>query len=197
MNARFIAPGMFICFQGVLGSGKTLSMTRIGAMAYASGMQVYANYDCSFAKPITSLSHLLDLRNAVLLLDELQSLADSRDFKNNIGLSQWILIVRKLGLSILYTTQFLGQVDLRIRHVTSYVHCCEASFYHGYPATKCTVLRWRGEGGTIATTFLYPHTSALYSLYDTYDYNVKLTRTGREATFNSEDVLNEKNERKR
>lgn len=186
----FLAPGTFECFQGTLGAGKTLSMTRRGALAFSAGQKVYSNYECIFAEPITSLKHLLELRNAVLLLDELQTIVDSREFKNNINLTQWILIVRKLGLSILYTTQFLGQVDIRVRHVTEYVYCCEKASYYGYPATKTYLVKWQGEGGRIVRTFVMPHTQELYNLYNTYDYKVKLTRDGREASFNADSVLN-------
>lgn len=179
-----ISPGTFMCFQGVLGAGKTLSMTRVGAAAYASGQRVYANYSTCFAEPITSILHMFDLRDSVLLLDELQSILDSREFKNNAALTQWILIVRKLGLSILYTTQFLGQVDLRVRHVTEWVYCCEKASLFGKQATKQTIVKWQGEGGRITKTTVFAHTPQLYSLYDTKDYQVKLTKSGRETTFN-------------
>jgi hypothetical protein len=184
-----IAPGTFVCYQGTLGAGKTLSMTRAGAAAFAAGQRIYANYDTVFAEPIESIKHLFQLRDAVLMLDELQSILDSREFKNNAGITQWILIVRKLGLSILYTTQFLGQVDLRVRHVTEYVYCCEKASLYGFPATKQTVVKWRGEGGQVIRTSVFAHSPQLYALYDTRDYRVRLTKNGREASFNADAVL--------
>lgn len=182
-DTLMIEPGTFICFQGTLGAGKTSSMTAVAYMAYLSGQKIYANYSTIFAEPIQSIKHMYSLRKAILALDELQSILDSREFKNNQQLTQWILIVRKLGLSILYTTQFLGQVDLRVRHVTEYVYCCEKSVFYGQRATKTTIVKWYGEGGKILRSFVMPHSQELFRLYDTYDYKVKLTNEGREATF--------------
>lgn len=180
-----LSPGTFIGIQGTLGSGKTLNMTRIGALCRASGQTVYSNYETSFARPIDSIPHMFTIRNSVLLIDELQSILDSREFKNNASLTQWIVIVRKLGLSIVYTTQFLGQVDLRVRHVTEYVYACEKTFFRGKPATKVAVVRWRGEAGRVFKTFILPHNEALFALYNTYDYKVKLTKEGRVSSFDS------------
>lgn len=178
-----IEPGTFICFQGTLGAGKTSSMTALAYVAHLSGQRIYANYTTSFASSIESIKHMYSLRKSVLALDELQSILDSREFKGNQALTQWILIVRKLGLSILYTTQFLGQVDLRVRHVTEYVYCCEKSVYYGQRAIKTTVVKWHGEGGKIIRSYVMPHSPQIFALYDTYDYKVKLTNEGRESTF--------------
>lgn len=186
-----IKPGTFIAFQGVLGAGKTLNMSRIAALAAMNGQKVYANYDC-FAERLQSIAHLYRVRNAVILLDELQSILDSREFKNNAAITQWILITRKLGLSILYTTQFLGQVDLRVRHVTSWVYACqEVTLRNGRLASRVDLIKWKGEGGRWLRSFNVAHTPELYSLYNTYDYEVKLTKTGRDATFDAELALNE------
>lgn len=182
VNRGLVEPGTFWCFQGTLGSGKTLSMSICGALASFT-QPVYANYETSFARPIESIAHLFQLRDAVLLLDEFQSMLDSREFKKNVELTQWILIVRKLGLSIFYTTQFLGQVDLRVRHVTERVFCCQKSRYFGQKASKITRVDWAGEGGRINSSFVVLHQEALYRLYNTRDYKVKLTSTGRESTF--------------
>lgn len=184
-----IEPGTFISFTGTLGSGKTLNMSRIGALAAASGQKIYANYDCVFAERIDSIKHLFSLRNAVLLLDELQSILDSREFKGNAAVTQWVLIVRKLGLSVLYTTQFLGQVDLRVRHVTEWIYLCEKkTLRSGQRVTRVTLVKWRGEGGTVLRSFNIAHTPDLFALYNTYDYEVKLTRDGRKSSFNPDDV---------
>jgi hypothetical protein len=184
-----IEPGTFICFQGTLGSGKTLNMSRIGAMAAARGQKIYANYDCVFAERLESITHMFQVRNAVLLLDELQSILDSRDFKNNSAITQWVLIVRKLGLSVLYTTQFLGQVDLRVRHVTEWVYGCEKKTLRGgQRVTKVSLIKWRGEGGTFLRSFNIAHTPELFALYNTYDYEVKLTKDSRKSSFNPDDI---------
>jgi len=175
--------GQYIAFQGPLGAGKTLAMTALGAYCYAGGHTLYAHYDCVYARPIMSVSHLFRIRNAVLMLDELQSIVDSREFKKNVDMSQWAVIVRKLGLTILYTTQFLGQVDLRIRHVTSFVYMSEAVFQGSQESSRYTIVRWHGEGGRVVRRFILPHTDALYALYDSYDYRVKLTLDGRESSF--------------
>jgi hypothetical protein len=186
MSMTLIEPGTFICFQGMLGSGKTLNMSRIGALAASTGQKVYANYSTgSWAERLQSITHMFEVKNAVLLLDELQSILDSREFKGNAALSQWVLICRKKGISILYTTQFLGQVDIRVRHVTEWVYCCEKAYLRGKKATRVSLLKWHGEGGRFKRAFNVMHTPQLYGLYDTADYEVKLTKNGRTATFDA------------
>jgi hypothetical protein len=68
------------------------------------------------------------------------------------------------------------------------VYCCEKSSYRGQDATKVTIVKWRGEGGRVFRSFILPHTELLYSLYDTRDYEVKLTKTGKTSSFDASNI---------
>lgn len=178
-----IRRGEYIAFCGPLGSGKTLNMTRVAAMDAIGGRNVAANYPTSFARPIRSIPDLFSLRDTLILLDELQATMDSREFKKAGDLAQWILIVRKLGCSVCYTTQSFSFVDTRVRQITSYVYQCEPATWDGMNATKVELYAVRNEVGRLIRKFIMPHSELLYSLYDSFDINVKLTEAGKEASF--------------
>lgn len=178
-----IRRGEYVAFCGPLGSGKTLNMTRVAAMDAIGGRKVYANYPTAFAQSIDSIPHLFSIRDALICLDELQATMDSREFKKAGDLAQWILIVRKLGCSVLYTTQSFGFVDLRVRQITTYVYQCEPASWQGNNATKVELYGVRGEAGRLIRKFIMPHSPMLYALYDSFDINVKLTETGKESSF--------------
>lgn len=182
-----IRRGEYIAFCGALGSGKTLNMTRLAAMDALDGRRVFANYPTTFAEPILSIRHLYSIRDSLICLDELQSTMDSREFKKVGDLAQWILIVRKLGCSVLYTTQAFTFVDTRVRQITSYLYQCEAATWSGGNATMVELYKINAENAKLLKKFLMPHSEALYGLYDSFDYQVKLTEDGRVASFGGGD----------
>jgi hypothetical protein len=57
------------------------------------------------------------INNAVLVIDEIQTMIDSRRSGSsvNVGFSYFIQQIRKRNIIILATTQFSGTVDLRLR----------------------------------------------------------------------------------
>lgn len=116
---------MIISIDGDLGSGKTLLMTHLGKLMYEDAYNVFSNYSLTFDH--TRIESLKDINSIegkrnVLLFDELWITADARKSMQftNMMLSSSVLQSRKKHTDILYTTQFLNQVDSRIRNITSF-----------------------------------------------------------------------------
>lgn len=119
---------MLVGIAGRMGTGKTLSMTVLGqALAYISKSPLYANYTLNGIdyKFLTSIKDLWESDKGIMLLDELWLTMDSRLWKDNTKLSRWLNQTRKKDLIILYTTQHIGQVDIRIRRATDWLIICE------------------------------------------------------------------------
>jgi len=133
---------MITGIEGDIGQGKTLVMTHFAVQEYRR-----------FRKPIVSNYHLFgiphryvtlddlmimvdseeELRNLVLLIDELHMLADSRmsASKKNRLFSYFALQTGKEDVNFYYTTQTFGQVDIRIREQTRFgVHVRRKADYH-------------------------------------------------------------------
>lgn len=114
---------MIHVFIGNLGSGKTLSMVYHGYKEFLKGRKIYSNFNLDFEHEKLTFKMIKDyvktsnqLKNCVLLLDELHILIDSRSsFKNKL-LTYFILQTRKRGVDLYGTTQFFGQVDVRLRN---------------------------------------------------------------------------------
>lgn len=114
---------MIVSYKGRSGSGKTLSMVKDGMAFYQKGYKVYCNFECSFAEKISNeevlaLNKDSDLYNCVIMLDELQSIFDSRKRKESTTFSHFIQQIRKRNIHILGSIRFEYLVDVRIREET-------------------------------------------------------------------------------
>ncbi|MFW6130936.1 MAG: zonular occludens toxin domain-containing protein [Atribacterota bacterium] len=136
---------MIVLYKGARGRGKTLTMTKDALKYYNNGWRVYSNMEglpfATYISPedIMKIDKNSDLRDCVLVVDEVQVLFDSRASmrKENRGFSYFIQQIRKRGLIFLATTQFAGTVDLRFRqHVdiiavpnfNKYYKVCEVEY---------------------------------------------------------------------
>lgn len=112
---------MIVLYTGRRGAGKTLSMVKDGYKYKLNGYKVYANIELDFAEYMDNDDiiniHKTDISDAVLIIDEIQLLIDSRRAarKGNVDFSYFIQQIRKRNIIILCTTQFSGTVDLRLR----------------------------------------------------------------------------------
>jgi len=122
---------------GGRGTGKTLSMVYLAREASKKGKKLYTNFKIKL--PATYLTKewvgsmlekvkegSINLKNSCVLIDEMHNYMDSRTAmsKKNRALSYWIAQSRHTGhgsCEIYYTTQFLNQVDLRLRNNTDYL----------------------------------------------------------------------------
>lgn len=117
---------MIIGIVGDLGCSKTLTMTHLGNIMEESGICIYSNYHLTFKhnriEGIDGINEIETDRNA-LLLDEIWLTADSRKSMayENMMLSTSLLQSRKKHIDVLYTTQYINQVDVRIRSITNLI----------------------------------------------------------------------------
>ncbi len=134
---------MIVLYTGRRGAGKTLTMTKDAYKYHLSGYKVYSNIELDFAEFMSNEEILdidkTDLREIILVIDEIQLLLDSRrsSRKGNLNFSYFIQQIRKRKIIILCTTQFSGTVDLRLRQHVDVVarpkydkilHVCEVTY---------------------------------------------------------------------
>jgi hypothetical protein len=186
---------VIIGYTGPLGSGKTLGavMDAYKYSLQANGAPIYANielYPAMFEphrqrNPHFKLGRIRtteDILRAVveggglLLFDEMHQNVDARlsTMMANILLSQFLMFLRKMGLTCLYTTQDESQIDKRMRKVTDVLVWCQGygpknGRTHTY--TKWHYLSGRNLGIVTAT----PDTARIYhSAYNTYEFTRRL-----------------------
>lgn len=138
-------PGCYICgFMGDFGTGKTLSLVEQGLkLAAKKGLRVVANFKCNqkylkeYCKlkgyPIIfwhfqeiiendyfSIVKLFSFKRAVIILDEAGLAMFSRGFKDSTrnAVFRELFQVRKNKSVILYSCQYLDQVDKQLRDNT-------------------------------------------------------------------------------
>lgn len=172
---------MIIGIVGDRGSGKTLFQTYLANCDFKGGREIYANYHLKFAYKLLNLKDLLtkiqnkeQLKNCTLLIDEIHIFFESRrsGSKKNLAGSYLATQSRKRSLDILYTTQYLGQVEKRIRDNTDYLvrsfKIDEEFFkYDIYKKVDSFTLE-TGDYDLIKTLYLQGENSKkIYDMYDT------------------------------
>lgn len=113
---------------GELGAGKTLSLVYLGLrnwIKYQGTRTIFANFHLK-GIPYTYVPNPEDIdeiRSGIFLIDELWLYCDSRlsSSGRNKFVTKVLLKSRKRDLDILYTTQSLGQVDVRIRRISDFI----------------------------------------------------------------------------
>jgi RecA/RadA recombinase len=110
---------------GYKGSGKTLMMIILLYIEHLAGKKVYVNMkNLNFPTEIIKPKDLIKLSKALqgctIGIDELHTLADSRKSgkSQNINISNFFLQSRHRGVNVIYTDQYQGQDDKRIRENT-------------------------------------------------------------------------------
>jgi len=127
--------GFYIAI-GKQGSGKTLFTTKLAIDNYDNTRKIYTNYNLFNLPHIkTTLGNdkevengaidILDMldqdynffNNSIMILDEIHIYLDSLDFmrKNNRKLHVFFSQLRKRNILLLGTTQYIMNVDIRIR----------------------------------------------------------------------------------
>ena len=125
---------MLIAFEGDRGSGKTLTMTKMGYIKHLQGRKIISNYTVNYPhiKLISQwLKDYLDkgvsnkesVTDCCILWDELPVYVDCRRSasKRNLLISYLVLQSRKRNVDIMYTTQSMDYVDKRFRKHTDVI----------------------------------------------------------------------------
>lgn len=119
-------PGDVVGSFGALRQGKSMNAARLAFMhGLRYRMPVIANVDTIFGTRITHIEDFLDARQSVIWFDETQATLDSRDFKNNIRLTQELIYLGKDGNIVFYTSPHIDMVDKRLRAITTYYYVAE------------------------------------------------------------------------
>lgn len=159
---------MVLCAQGGLGSGKTLLVSWLAWLSHRdTGIQVFANYPLHCARRLESWSDVFALEHGIAVLDELHVEIDSRQFGRNVEFTSFLLQTRKVGLDLLYTSQNINQVDMRLRNITDVLALCERIGLPG-GSQASRVQMFDMSSSRRMTGFVLRHTPELYALYDTF-----------------------------
>lgn len=130
-NFNELQNNLVVGIKGLKAGGKTLVLTWLLYREYLLGKKIYTNYDVFFPHEIIDVQKMvtlnIELQNAVIGIDELHMICDSRRSgkKQNILMTYFILQSRHRSVNFYYTTQFDGQVDKRIRENTDVNMVCE------------------------------------------------------------------------
>lgn len=181
---------MIIALNGIIGSGKTLTMTYLGYKQYKKGSDIVSNYRLNFPHKIVTKQDIenyaksdTQLKNCTFLFDEAHIFLDCRTSAKNIVNTYFILQSRKRGVDIYYSTQYFGQVDKRLRDQTDLVFECTAikkskkvktgnktTTVKLLKAIKIDVFRHKGQGVLEKLKkFVIRNPEKLFKLYNTYE----------------------------
>lgn len=166
---------MIIMYKGRRGCGKTLTMVKDAYNFYSKGWEIYSNFNISIPykklsnEDIINLINNQKIRDCVLLIDEIQTIIDSRRSmsKSNLNLSYFIQQIRKRGIVLLCTTQFTRTTDVRLReHVDIVV---KPKIYPKYPVVEVEyfdVTAEEEQGMPEVRTIIY-NPERVFKLYNT------------------------------
>lgn len=164
-------------FIGDIGGGKTASMVR---EAYIKHIQedkkIISNMRLNFNHQYITLDNFMsmidnkeNLTDCILLLDELHIWLDSRTSmsKRNRVVSYLLLQSRKLSIDIFYTTQYITQVDVRVRNLTNtLVECYTDVSPEDSEKYTLNIVNIRKINKMITRKHIFK-TRYVYNLYDT------------------------------
>lgn len=123
---------MLIGIVGDLGAGKTLTMTKLLREDFVKKQcDIYANYHLEFKHKKLDSAFMknfktLNLHNCSIGIDEIHIFIDSRSSMKASSkiISYFLLQTRKRNVDLYYTTQFLNQVDKRLRNISDIIIQC-------------------------------------------------------------------------
>lgn len=169
---------MIVLYKGSRGRGKTLSMVKDAYRFYLNGYRILANFKIEFGEYISpdevlALNKDSDLKNCVLVLDELQLFFDSRNFakKENKDFSYFIQQIRKRNIIILGTTQYVGTIDLRFRQhidILAYPTFIKGLNVCSVKYNDITCLEDEYVDSVLSATYVYD-ALPVFNMFDTYE----------------------------
>lgn len=159
---------MLVGFEGTLGGGKTLSMTYWARYLHAkTGRPVYTNYDTVFSTRVNTWKELTEIENGIVCLDEIHIIGfDSRTSAKSFTQAMrthFMLQTRKKNMLVLYTSQSIRQVDLRLRNVTDFLVSCSKE------GSRINNQVFKLMSGEIGKCLKLNNIELVYPWYDTYE----------------------------
>lgn len=131
---------------GKPGSGKSMLLSKLAYQHNSTGWEVYCDFPC-YIDGVRQFSDddfksgkwLPDARNKkgkiskkiVLLIDEIGTLYNNRDFKNNFSpvTLKWWKEHRHKGVKIVYASQSYNDMDKKLRVLTDYYYLLKKPFF--------------------------------------------------------------------
>jgi ABC-type Na+ transport system ATPase subunit NatA len=155
---------MLLGIMGKMGAGKTLTMSILAEYVHQkTGLPLYANYGLEGSIKITDLQALWKVESAIFCFDEMWLTMDSRLWANNVELTRWINQTRKKKLLVIYTTQHISQIEMRVRKGTDVLIYCEKR--PGGHWLQFIDYQYQQLG----RRYLLEHPERFYGIYDTYE----------------------------
>lgn len=173
---------MIIGYIGTVRQGKTFSAVQELKKFYDRGYKIYSNTWLSFPHETLTIDYILDIieqdldipDKSIFFIDEFHIWFDSRisGSKRNRMISYFLLQTGKMGessdygLILFFTTQFLHQIDKRLRSLIDICVECEKHEFHDNKYFR--QLRYYNKGSKSFTSLrVVKGTKEKYSLYDT------------------------------
>lgn len=128
---------------GRRGGGKSLYLIRIAEMYYNAGIPIFSNFDMTIPHYTIDFDELATfpdyLHDCVILIDEIQVGAHAYDFWSDVvrKISDLIMQIRKLQISMYCATQDFNNVAKPLRKQTDYVLQTEALTILGVRRKDC------------------------------------------------------------
>lgn len=157
-------------FVGLPGSAKTYSLVVKGLEALSKNRPVYANFSLQGAIYFQKISDILQVRNGVILIDEINLSFPSRMWNKVPG---WVLYywsqTRKFGLDIYYTSQSLKRVDTVIREVSNYTWVCKKLPFGFYMRSKFVPEELESAKRLVLDRKFFRLDKSVYTKYNTFE----------------------------
>lgn len=183
---------MIYGFVGQIRQGKTLSVMPELVNYYNKGKTIYSNIKLNIPfKPLT-LQMLIDAvednkdifePDSIVFIDEIHIWLDSRCSvsKRNKIVTYFLLQTGKMGLDsdygliLIYTTQWIDQIDKRLRHLTEILIECQKFEFEGLKLFNNHITEFRGRD-IIEYDRQFIGTKELYNMYNTKEI-VRIEKT--------------------
>lgn len=178
---------MILITLGQQGSGKTLFLVREGYKGFQRGMKIYSNFKLGFPHTLLDFKDIVEsnLQNAIVILDEAHlwglNSRDAMSKKNKLITSQFLVQCRKQGVLLYVCSQYLRQLDVRVRENADYILFCKKYLFDKDNNKVCEAVQSRNyrrdvpiiievewnDIGQDKTAYQYFFGNELYTLYDT------------------------------
>lgn len=178
--------------EGGIGCGKTMTLVWFGLQDLYAGKTLYTNVRLkNIPKKMQSRviyinkdiinnmfemvkNKTLNMHNSTVLLQEAHNYIDSRNAasKKNRTFSYWILQSRHTGMGtcdIIYDTQDIGQIDLRLRRNTDYLLHPHIALFKGKKPQKIVMIGRCKKGQKLSTFQNIIDVTGILNKYDTHE----------------------------